>query len=191
MKKLLTAALTILSLLMIVAFSPENELPKNWFKAGSKPDNYNMGIDKTIFKTGSSSATIQSTKKDKNGFGTLMQTCDAKDFLGKNIKLSGYIKSENIETWAGMWLRIDGHDGGRPLGFDNMRNRPIKGTQDWTYCEIILDVPYKAATLNFGALLDGSGKIWFDDLKFEVVDKDEKTTGVPKIARPNNLGFEE
>ena len=111
-----------------------------------------MGMDKTIFKIGLSSATIQSTKKDKNGFGTLLQTCDTKYFLDKNIKLSGYIKSKNIKTWTGIWLRIDGHDGGRALGFDNMRNRPIKGTQDWTYCEVILDVPYKAATLNFGAL---------------------------------------
>ena len=40
--------------------------------------------------------------------------------------------------------------------FDNMRNRPIKGSTDWTMYEIILDVPENSYSMNFGILLAGS-----------------------------------
>jgi len=84
-----------------------------------------------------------------------------------------------VSNWAGMWLRIDSKEQGKSLGFDNMQDRPIKGSNDWTKCEIILDVPKESATLNFGILLDGTGKVWFDDISFETVDKLE--------TQPTNL----
>jgi transcriptional regulator with XRE-family HTH domain len=142
-----------------------------WFKAGNKPNSYNVGIDKSIFKSGGSSAFIKSVDNKIDGFGTLMQTCSAQDYLGKRIKMTAYIKSENVTDWSGMWLRVDSKQEKKSLSFDNMQNRPIKGNNDWTKCEIILDVPMESGTLNFGILLSGTGKVWFDDIAFELVDK--------------------
>jgi hypothetical protein len=169
-----------------------------WFKAGSKPNSYKVGIDKTIFKSGGSSAFMESTEPKIDGFGTLMQTCSAQDYLGKRVKMTGYIKSENVTVAAGMWLRVDSKSR-TMLSFDNMQDRPIKGNNDWTKCEIILDVPEESETLNFGVLMSGTGKVWFDDISFEIVDKQNtKTTGnyvnPSKPAnfpgKPANIDFE-
>ena len=166
---------------------------KGWFLTGSKPSSYTIGLDKSVFKTGRSSAFLKSTEKEIVGFGTLMQTCGAEDYLGKRIKMTAYIKSENVSDWAGMWLRIDSKQTKKSLSFDNMQDRPIKGNKDWKMYEIILDVPEESGTLNFGVLLSGIGKVWFDNIKFEVVDK---LTLIPTVEnsmnkKPSNLDFGE
>jgi len=183
----LTVALFTFGLLAITV---KPNLPKGWFKAGSKPDSYAMEIDKSTYKSGNSAATIQSIDEEIDGFGTLMQTCAANDYLGKKIKMSGFVKSEDVKGWAGLWLRIDSKKGGSSLSFDNMQDRPIKGTTDWKTYEIILEVPDNASTLNFGAMLAGTGKLWFDDLKFEIVSDNTPSTGQAKLLKPANLDFE-
>jgi len=74
-----------------------------------------------------------------------------------------------------------------------MQNRAIKGTTDWKKYEIVLDVPTKASNLAYGALVDGTGQIWFCDLMFEVVDNSVPTTDKGKnympLAEPTNLDF--
>jgi len=170
----------------LLSFTTDKELPVNWFKAGSNPNSYQMKLDKTNYVSGNSSALIESIDNKIKGFGTLMQSASAKDYLGKKIKMKGMIKTKDVKKWAGLWLRIDGKNK-EALGFDNMKKRSIKGTNDWTEYEIVLYVPKNAETINFGALLVGTGILWFDDLSFEVISKEKRkhTLGAPK-----NLNFE-
>jgi hypothetical protein len=104
-------------------------------------------------------------------------------------------------------MRVDGDR--RILGFDNMDNRAVRGTTDWTMYSVVLDVPENAKNIFFGILLVGKGQVWADDLSLEVVDKNVVTTNLdspealgvdnPDVARrpketnkrPVNLGFEE
>jgi len=166
---------------------------EGWFLAGNKPSSYSIGLDKSVYKTGNSSAFLESKDKKIEGFGTLMQTCSAEEYLGKRIKMTAYVKSSSVLDWAGMWLRVDAKQESKSLSFDNMQDRPIKGNNDWTKCEIILDVPEESGTLNFGILLSGTGKVWFDNITFEVVDKLEiKPTKENNInKKPANLDFRE
>lgn len=173
------------------------ELPSNWIIAGSKPNSYSMGIDKDSSQNGKNVATIKSVKKKIKGFGTLMQICSSEKFEGKRVKMTGLMKTENVEEWAGLWFRVDG--GFSSLAFDNMHDgksdRSVKGTTDWKEYSIVLDVPENAFQLAFGALLSGKGQIWFDKIKFEIVDKSVPTTGkdAPEktiLAEPVNLDFE-
>jgi drug/metabolite transporter (DMT)-like permease len=45
-------SILILSLVsfLIFGFILFDEMPKDWFKAGSKPNSYKVGIDTTVFK---------------------------------------------------------------------------------------------------------------------------------------------
>jgi hypothetical protein len=181
---------------MTFGFGLSGDMPKGWFKSGNVPDSYKFGSDTIVFKNGHKSSFIESIDKNIDGFATLMQTCSAKNYLGTRIKMTGYIKSENVSDWAGMWLRVDSRTEMKSLSFDNMQDRPVTGTSDWTRCEIVLDVPEESGTLNFGALISGIGKIWFDNIKFEILDN--KTPVVPKEfnampvpEKPENLDFEE
>ena len=192
--KILKSALFVATTMALVSF----DLPTGWLKMGDKPNSYEMGTVKGGGQDGKNAATIKSIDKKINGFGTLMQECNAGKYLGKRIRMTGFIKSENVTEWAGLWLRVDQMGSEQFLSFDNMHDRPIKGTTAWTKCEIVLDVPSNASLLAYGALLSGTGQIWFDKLIFEIVDSSVKTTGTFGTTsqdeviynEPTNLDFE-
>lgn len=127
-----------------------------------------------------------------------MQTCEATPYSGKKVKMSGYIKTENVKEQTALWMRIDSTENRGLKYFDNMRNRPINGTTDWAKYKITLDVPENSYTLNFGVLLVGSGKVWLDNVNFEIVGKssekfDEQITdkkAYPLPGRPEKLDFQ-
>mgnify|MGYP006149153235 CR=1 FL=1 len=176
-----------LILIGLTSFTINKNSINNWFKAGDSPESYISGIDDKEFKTGSKSAYLQSVKKSIKGFSTVMQTCNATSYLGKKIKITASIKTEKVKKWAGLWLRIDGETTETTLGFNNMSDRPIEGTTDWTEYSILMNVPETSKTLNFGALLNGNGKIWLNDVKFEVISvMDNNET----LSPPSNLNFE-
>jgi hypothetical protein len=174
---------------ILTLFSFDFDKAEGWFSAGSKPKSYDMGIDKGAGPDGKNAASIKSKRKKIDGFGTLMQNFKPDKYLGKKIRMIGIMKSKDVESWAGFWLRIDQKDSKKPLSFDNMYDRRIKGNTEWTKYEIVLEVPDKASNIAFGALLRGTGQIWFDNINFEVVDNFIPTTGKPK-DQPTNLNFE-
>jgi hypothetical protein len=182
----------ILALIILCSY----DVPTGWFAAGSKPKSYEMGIDKGAAEDGKNCATIKSIDKSITGFGTLMQECLPTTYLGKRVRMTGVMKSKDVTGWAGLWFRVDQANSTKSLSFDNMADRPIKGTTTWTKCEIVLDVPATASMLAYGALLDGTGQIWFDNMKFEIVDNTVPLTGgnkdLNKVIQdaPVNLDFE-
>ena len=73
-------------------------------------------------------------------------------------------------------MRVDGPQEGKHLAFDNMQNRAIKGTTDWQFYEVVLDVAPEATAIAFGVLLSGAGRVWLNDFQFEEVSNEVKTT---------------
>lgn len=191
----LIAALITLPLLTAHAITSNSsyEMPNDWFKAGNAPSQYDMGIDKGAGPNGNNAATIKSIDKKINGFGTLMQMSDAGKYHGKRVRMSGYLKAKNVASWASFWFRVDGpstNKTGKSLSFDNMENRSIKGTTAWTKYEIVLDVPDSATNLAYGALIAGTGQIWFTDISFEIVSNSVPTTDMLNTKNePSNLDF--
>ena len=194
MKKLIGAlfVIAIIVTTFIIA-NNSNKIPDGWFPAGSNPTEYEMGTDNSNFQSGNSCAYIKSKSPKEKEFGTLMQTISAENYLGKRLQLSGYVKSENVKGWSGLWMRIDGYNN-QQLGFDNMQGRAIKGTTEWKKYEIVLDIPSNSKSINYGLLLGGEGKVWFDSFKLEEVDKSIPVTNLRKEnklpSQPINLDFE-
>lgn len=189
--KIVKTPLIIFLALTLVSF----DIPSGWGKAGSKRDSYDMGIEINAGKGGGNAATIKSIHKKIRGFGTLMQTIKVGTYAGKRLKLTGYLKTANVNSWAGMWMRVDGVGSSQVFSFDNMGDRPLKGTTDWKKCEIVLDVPTAAEDIAFGVLLNGTGQVWLDDFSFEVVSKEVPITGNNKPwtepnDTPTNLNFD-
>jgi beta-lactamase regulating signal transducer with metallopeptidase domain len=150
-----------------------------WFIAGDVPQNYKIGKDEDIYYTDYSSYYISSKTDPTEGFGTIMQNMLPDEYLGHRVRMSAYIKAEDVQGWAGMWMRVDGKSPQTSaLTFDNMQNRPITGTTDWEEYVIVLDVPEEAQNIAFGVLIRETGKVWVDDVAFETVDNQVPTTGV-------------
>lgn len=159
-----------------LCMNKQNEI-KDWIITGSASEKYQACIDSKIFHMGSKSATLFSIADDiyDQEFGTIMQQISAKNYLGKRMKFSGFVKTKAVEEWCGLWFRIDGEPG-TMLKFDNMQSRPIIGTTDWNHYACVLDVPAAAKILNFGILLSGKGQVWLDNVSLEEVDKNTPTT---------------
>lgn len=162
---------------------------RDWFYRGSKPKDYEMGPIANSSQNNSSEYQIKSLKKNINGFGTMMKTIEPSMYLGKTVKMSGYIKCDNIKSWAGLWMRVDYYDVA-VLAFDNMRRNPIKGTKDWTKYEIVLHVPADATSISYGVLLDDTGQVWFKDIALEIVDDTTPETGLTKGRDHQSIPFE-
>lgn len=175
------------------AQSPKNSVaPQGWNLAGSKPANYETGVDRQASYHGFPSAYLKGKPTAMEGFGTLMQEFSAVQFAGKRVRLRASVKAEDVDDWAGLWMRVD--KGPKAVGFDNMQDRPIKGTTTWQDYEVVLDVPQDATNIAFGILLSKSGSVWLNDVKFEIVGLDVPATAAktPKQLpeSPTNLNFE-
>lgn len=170
-----------------------DKIPPGWIKAGSAPNAYYMGVDDKVKHDGARSGFIASKTDHVDGFGTLMQMIASKEYSGKRLCLSGWIKTENATGWASMWMRVDGAKEGETLAFDNMQDRPVKGTTDWKSAKIVLDVPKEARVIAFGLMLIGGGKVWGDGFDLKVVSLSEAQTGSTEPGlniQPSNLNFD-
>ena len=123
------------------------KLPDGWFQWGS---NYQLEIDTTIVHNGRKSILIQPADiRTKGSFGCV-----------------AYMKLQDVSDGPiGLLLRIDGSSG--TLEFDNMQQRNIMGSKDWTSYSVKLPYPEGANGIYFGAMLSGNGRLWVDD--FEVL----------------------
>jgi hypothetical protein len=142
----------------------------------------------------------------KGVFGGVIQASHAADALrGQRVAMRAWIRTENAES-ARLWLRIDAAD--RVLALDNMEHRSESGTTEWSLYEIVMDVPDDAATLVYGVLLVGMGRMDVDNVHFlpvpvgtisttvykenQVQPKHGQTYSPPSIVQdaPVNLDFE-
>lgn len=167
---------------------------KGWLISGNNFDKYTIALDTNQYHSGNQSVKIsQKNSLLTEEFATVMQQVSAKNYLMKRIRISAYLKSDKIEGWGGLWFRIDGKQF-EQLKFDNMQDRPIKGTNNWNYYSSVLDVPQEAEVLNFGFLLQGEGTLWADDFCLEIVPEDIETTDFSADyypPEPQNLSFTE
>jgi hypothetical protein len=142
------------------------------------------GITETVLNQMLRAATPK--KQSGASFGVATGTFPVKDAVGKTVRFSAWIKTENVQNgYAGLWWRVDGPGEGynRPqLAFDNSQFRFIDGKQDtgngtirgatgttpWTRYEFELPVDKTASNINFGVLFSGTGTAWVDAMKVEL-----------------------
>lgn len=145
------------------------------FEAGSgqAPDNWaggpaaTLSVDSTVVHSGSLSARIQRGSDSDGAFSALSFRLPA-DRTGDFIELRGWLKSENVDEWFGLWLRLDGNAG--VIALDNMQKRNLSGTTEWTEYRTKMYLAPETRTVVCGALMAGSGTLWVDDLSLWIDD---------------------
>ena len=116
MKKLFVILFTLLLIVATVMIAKTiNKVPKGWtFKA---PDTslYEVGTDNSTSESGKSCAYVLSRNTTEREFGNLMQAIRAKNYLGKRLQLTAYIKTKDVNRRVQMWMRVDGENGSEKL----------------------------------------------------------------------------
>jgi hypothetical protein len=146
-----------------------------WFVAGTSPREYEVRLDLGAGRHHSACAVLRARVPKVTGFVSLTQTASMTGLRGRRLRLSAWIKAERVRGWSGFWMRID-DEKRRAIAFDNMQDRPVRGSAGWTARTIVLDVPRDAHSLSFGVILQGTGTVWVDDFEFSLVGPEVPVT---------------
>lgn len=122
-------------------------------------------LDSVIVHGGRYAGRIERAASSEGEFSTFTFSLP-RTFTGQTLELRGWLRTEAVTGWAGLWLREDGPNGS--VQFDNMQRRNLRGTTEWTEYRITLPLDDAARTIFLGALLAGEGKVWVDDLELLV-----------------------
>jgi C-terminal processing protease CtpA/Prc len=143
---------------------PHGTMPGGW--TGGPADT--IFVDDQVVHSGRWSVRIERKTESRKNYSTLTKIIPI-EFAGETIELRGYLQTEDVEVFTGLWMRED--DDSISLGFDNMQSRQVKGTTPWTQYSIKLHLRAEAKRLLFGVLQTGTGKTWADDLELLVDGK--------------------
>ncbi len=149
-------------------------MPVGWSAFGNEA--YTLSLDSVQAKSGRYAARI-GFDGEKPEFRAWAFAIPG-SYPGKRITLSGYIKTQGVEGFAGLWMRIDPQ-----VAFNNMQQEGLSGTTDWTHHSFTLTMdPAKTEQIVLGGLLSGKGQVWFDSLTV-TIDGQDITTLKPLVKK--------
>lgn len=137
--------------------------------------------DSTTARSGRMSAFLTSTTVPEfSTFQNIGQAFNTRGLSGRRVRMSGWCKLENIVDSAYLSIQTSGKRGvARTLAGD-----ALTGTHDWTFYSVEFDVPKDTYLVWARAgYLTGLGKVWWDDLKFEVLGATPKPVATKTRGR--------
>lgn len=172
-------------------------LPQDWrVTRQTNQASYRLGLDPASANT----ALIESRFERGSGidlggdnFAAFIQSVVAEPFRGQRVRLTAHLRTENADCGT-IWMRVDSAPG-NVLQFDNMMERAaegsLHGTCGWIARQIVLDVPENAASIHYGFLLQGHGRVWARAFALGEAGHDIGPTnpGGGHLPRPANLDF--
>jgi len=135
--------------------------------SGSHWQDYTSGTDEIGPQSGRKSGYLKAQVPEPEGYADLRQAIQAKNYLGKSVRLSADIKITDVEDHAGLYLRV----------IDPLTTKPpevrqqvtFQGTQDWTHYETQSEVLTDSVFILFGISLSGKGQVWMMNVQLESV----------------------
>jgi len=143
--------------------------PGWWVMALPKEADFLASLHHDGCRTGTGCAVVLAPADTPNKLGMLMQSFAADAYRGKTVRLSAWLRLAGASPGdrAQLWLRVDRPN--RQTGFvDDMDDRPVT-SPEWTRCEIVARIDDDATFINFAVMFQGRGRVWVDDVSFEVI----------------------
>ena len=155
-----------------------------------------VAADNRTVPSGKWAARIERTSASPLPLSRLLYTTIL-SFKAQRIELRGWLRTENVNGFVGLWLRENGqtpNGQSKELASEDMRGQRVEGTTRWKEYSISLSVDPpvqpEVRVLYFGVVLSGTGKAWADDLQLLVDGKPlwavAETTAAskPSLAAP-------
>lgn len=137
--------------------------PPGWFTfqhAGAK--SYDFTLDTAEPRSGARSLRIDNVGSEP--YGAIAQAMDAKPYRGKVARLSAWLRTRDASD-GGAVLTLVMLQSGALVAHNFMAEAPVKGTTGWQRYTITLPVPQSAERMEVGAMLQGKGTLWLDDVE--------------------------
>jgi hypothetical protein len=168
----------------------EGEGPAPWFVTGSAQADYALQPVSDVVHGGKRALHLFPKTAVPPGYGVALQHVSPKPWLGKRLRISAFIQTDNVVARGDFWARAQGADSppdGPGLSWATTALRP---TSAWARYELVLDIPLTAVALQFGAGIQGPGRLWIDDVTIETVSL--TTPLAPELpTTPRNASFED
>ncbi|MCW5940419.1 MAG: hypothetical protein KF884_12285 [Fimbriimonadaceae bacterium] len=146
----------------------ENRPPRGW---GVPTPGFEFSLGQGKAPQGQGYARLTMKNAGQAPFGNFMTMIPAKDFAGKRVRLTAWIRSDTPNTYAQMWLRVDRIDGLRGF-FDNMQDRPVKHSDGWVEAVIEGPVDTDATFVAIGVMAISAGDVSIDDLRIVILESE-------------------
>jgi hypothetical protein len=141
-----------------------NNDPEGWFSHQHAGEvSYKFALDTADPRSGARSLRIDNVGPEP--YGAIAQTVDAKPYRGKHARLSGWLRTRDTAN-ASLTLMVLAN--GVPLANNFMSDAPVKGTTAWKRYSITLPVSANAEFIEVGAMMQGKGTLWLDDVELSV-----------------------
>jgi len=137
----------------------------NWKTGG---EGYEITLDNKIAASGKQSLRFRCVGEPFSlapAFAAL--TIPVELVRGKRIRFSAQLKTKDLEKSCQLWIRAD--KGVDPLEVKDLQGRGPKETFDWNRYTIEMDIPQEATSVSLGAVMDGKGTAWMDDLEISTL----------------------
>jgi hypothetical protein len=159
-----------------------DDVPAEWFPASIAADGLVMGRDRGVAHAGEASLFISNAAEYEepvsNNWAQQLRFVPR----GLVVRVRGWIRSEDAEA-ANICVQCWGPGGQTMIGFAS--TPVIKGTTDWKrVTSKRLVVPEDTSQVIVRMALTGKGRVWFDDVKLEVVgSKVSKDPGLAAVVK--------
>jgi len=149
--------------------SAPGKLPDGWVQWGMP--SYKIKIDSVTRHSGKYALLIEAPDSvEINHAGCVAYEIPAK-YKGKYITVKAFIKTESNTQPIGLMLNLV-NENGMTIRIDNMMRRGIMGATDWKEYSVSLPLLEEAKYIFIGAILTGPGKLWVDDFRVLIDNKD-------------------
>jgi hypothetical protein len=165
--------------------------PPGWFVPSLPKDaDYLAELRRDQCRSRSGCAVILVPANLPNATGNLMQSFSAAAWAGKTVRLRAWLRLESLFISQALGLRLPSTEDRGQLwltveranhrkGFSaNTDDRPVR-SPGWTETEIIGDIDKDAEFINFGIQSIGGGRVWVDDVSFDVIPGGESKSTRP------------
>jgi hypothetical protein len=146
------------------------KVPKGWMVPALPKDmDYMAELRRDGCRSGIGCAVVLVPANAPRPFSQLVQSFSAAPYRGMTVRLRAWLRVEAAQPDDRAQMRLSVDRAGHQNGFlDNMDDRPVRSAE-WTFCEITGKVDADATFIDIGIMSVGRGRVWADDVSFEVV----------------------
>jgi hypothetical protein len=131
------------------------------------PVSFRFSLDTQFSVEGAQSLLIERIKLEP--YALAGQSIRVIDYIGRRMTLTAYIRTDGVaENGGGLYYRIGGLTSNMSDDYMATDTQLILGTQEWKQLKMDFTIPLNARVLTVGAILQGPGKMWVDNVSLSV-----------------------
>jgi RNA polymerase sigma factor (sigma-70 family) len=147
---------------------------QRWHVWSQTAPKYTAALDPSVMHDGHPSLHVESSTAKRGDFGCYDHSDRSPEqYRGRTIRVTAWMKCENVVKDAGIWIRVLGPRDQYIAGEVAPARRQLHGTADWQQYSVTTFVPAEARVVDWGFVMDAAGKFWVDmqSVKCEVVEE--------------------